>query len=267
MAIYGVDGTFGSGKSSFAAYMARQLVGTRCIIWTNMALEKAYIPGVIEFRDDEIMKVFRTINWINDIERDTFSKIAPGHSVPKYDRSKFTRHLVILDEAGAHANQNDWRSFDTDVVQYVNQCRKNFMDIVLVTAKGGQVLTNLRQFVEIWFYIRPLFDFWFFKNIRVVRGQERQEDGRSVVLDSDLIRNDKGDWVLRQKPRDWYETWFYAPAVWRFYDDLRKNVVDDRKYLMADSETVSKYVSSVGLPVSEFHAGMLSDSSLRVLTD
>lgn len=35
---------------------------------------------------------------------------------------------------------------------------------------------------------------------------------------------------MKEKPIDSYETWYWAPSVWKLYDDLHKNIRDPNKY-------------------------------------
>lgn len=42
--------------------------------------------------------------------------------------------------------------------------------------------------------------------------------------------DESGDMVTKEKPMDYYDTWYWQPSVWQLYDDLHKNIRDPNKY-------------------------------------
>lgn len=133
--IYGVDGQFGSGKTSYVVWVASRNPDT--IIYTNIKMNKIKMPNVREFGDNELLSIFRTNNLINDMERYVFDMPIRNSDLMYHPREKFTRSILALDESGAIKNSREWaKNFEEYTVDYVNQNRKNFLDVFLVSADG-----------------------------------------------------------------------------------------------------------------------------------
>lgn len=107
-----------------------------------------------------------------------------------------------------------------------------FCDIYIVTADGGQSDKSLRRFCDWWFYSKP-FSTWcpILKDFKVIRRQKRQQDGVTIVEEPYLARDDQGDWVVKKMPIDEFELFYYQPAVFKYYDDLHKNIADPMKHV------------------------------------
>lgn len=227
--IYGVDGQFGSGKSSYVVYIASQNPGI--MIYTNIKMNTVRMKNVYEFSDNELLSIFRTNNLINDMERAVFDIPIKNSNLMYHPREKFTRSIIALDESGALKNAREWvKNFEEYTVEYVNQNRKNFLDVYLCSADGGQNDKSLRQFVEWWYYSKPFINFPIFEHVKVIRKQKREKDGVKVIMDQYTGMDMEGDIVMKQKPMDYYHTFYWQPGIWQLYDDLHKNIRDPHKY-------------------------------------
>lgn len=230
--IYGIEGQFGSGKTSTAVKMADRY-GPRAMVLTNIKVNILRKPNWHVFADDKLLEMLRVANAKNDLERMVYTEPRKDAPFPWYDRDKFTDTVVILDEAGAIANGRSWQEFDIMCTEYINQCRKMRADLIIVTADGSQVEYSLRRFVEDWIYVRPLLDWWIFAEIKVVRCRKKNKDG-TILTEPFLARDDNGDWVQKERPLDWHLFWYFGWTTWDLYDDWHKNIRDPNKYDISD---------------------------------
>jgi len=226
--ITGIEGQFGSGKTSTAVKIAER-AGPRALVLTNIRVNTQAKPNWLVFEDDELMEMLRFANAVNDGERLAFCRPRTDAPFPYYARGKFTHIVILLDEAGATANNRAWKDFDTAMVEYINQNRKMRTDIYLVTADGSQVEFSLRRFVEQWYYAKPLLPFGFFKDVKLVRCMMKDSEGKPKMQPY-LGRDSNGDWVVKEKPIDYFCFWYWQPTTWRLYDDWHKNIKDPEKY-------------------------------------
>jgi len=229
--IYGIDWQFGSGKTSFATFLANKYQGENLIIWTNTKLNTVLIKNVIEYDDDNLIWALRSINYFNDIERTMYGFQTFNNNLTRWHRNKFTRHILIFDEAWAIANWRNSNAFDNNTTEYINQNRKNFSDIFIVTADWGQADKSLRRFVDWWFYSKPLLSWMpIIKDFKHVRCQKRDSDGVKVLMEEYTGFDEQGELILKQRPIDKFETIYFQPFVFNLYDDLYKNIKDPDKY-------------------------------------
>jgi len=231
--IFGIEGQFGSGKSSTAVKMAERY-GPNALVLTNIKVNTALKPNWKIFGDDDLLEMLRVANMKDDGERFKFcEERIDGAPFPYYDRGRFSDTVIILDEAGAIANNRSWKEFDEVMCEYLNQNRKMWCDIIIVTADGTQVESSLRRFVEDWVYVEPLWDFWIFREFKCVRCRKKKKDG-SPMMEFYLGRDENGDWVTKERPLDWKLFTYFGPTTWRLYDDLHKNIRDKDKYVLSD---------------------------------
>lgn len=251
--IFWIEGQFWSWKSSLATHIAykvalfnakniaKNLVQSWNVVLSNIKMDSVAFPNYIYFEDDKFLEVLRTANLINDIERQLYTSPRKNSSLLDYKRSKFSKFYIFFDEAGAIANWRNYKEFDNVVSEYINQNRKNFQDIYLITADWEQTDKSLRRFVEYWYYVEPLFNFWIFRNFWKIMRCKKDKDGK-IVLKPYLSKDEKGDYVTKTKPLIEYVSWFYKPNVWKYYDDLHKNIRDKDKYIGASPELLKKIV-------------------------
>lgn len=229
MAVYGIDWGFGEGKTSTCAYLASNS-GGRTLIWSNIKMNEFAVPNYRYFDDWDFAKTLRTINAFNDVERQIYGYRIKNNTLPQWERDKFTKHILLLDEAGIILNANKWRDVDDYLTDYINQQRKNFEDIYICTADGWQTGKSLRRYCELWMYPRKISKLPFLKDFREVRIQKRDPETMAVITEKYLAKDDRGDDVVKERPLDYYLDWFYAPFTWKVYDDLHKNIIDPNKY-------------------------------------
>jgi hypothetical protein len=221
--IYGIQGQFGSGKSSFAAYIAKNKMDENTLILSNMKMDEWRMTNYFYFPDDELLQTVRLANLINDIERTHYTHKREKSSLPRHERGKYTKIIIAFDEAGAIANNRNYKSFDTTIAEYINQNRKINYDMYLITADGTQTEKTLRRFVDWWYYSKPLLPIPFFRDFKIVRKQKLDEEG-NIMTEKYTGKDERGDFVQKQRPLDYLETIYWQPSVWTWYDDLHKNI-------------------------------------------
>jgi hypothetical protein len=240
--IYGIDGKFGSGKSSTATYLAHRASLEGTFIWTNIKMNSKRVKNYFYFEDDKFLDTLRTVNALNDLERTLFYKESKTSDLKQWQRSKFTKHIILFDEVGALANAKEHHKFAVEHIEYINQQRKNFTDMFLITADGEQTVKSLRRFCEQWMYVVPLTNMKslsFFYNIKTVRIQKRDKDNKPE-MEVFVGKDERGDYVKKERPLDFFYDWYYQPSVWDLYDDLHKNIADPAKYADLNVEAIKK---------------------------
>ncbi|MDQ7009726.1 MAG: hypothetical protein Q9M94_05535 [Candidatus Gracilibacteria bacterium] len=249
--INGIEGQFGSGKSSLATFIASEVqkISNKYIkkgqsfsgnlILSNIKMDKKRLPNYYYFEDDKFLELLRTCNSINDIERFLYtSDKKNGGGLKNYQRKKFTKFYIFFDEAGAIANNQNKLENNAVYAEYINQNRKNFQEIYIITAKGEQTNKTLRRMVDWWYYVKPFANFPILKDIGVIRRQQKDDEGK-ILTQKYIGKDDKGDDILKEKPVDEYYGFFFKPTVWGLYDDLHKNIADSDKYSELDLKLMS----------------------------
>ena len=143
----------------------------------------------------------------------------------------FTTAMIALDESWAIKNSREWvKNFEEYTTEYINQNRKNFLDIYLISADWWQNDKSLRQFVEWWYYSKPLLNFPILNNVKVIRKQKRDKDWVKLLMEQYTWFDSSWDIITKERPIDYYETFYWQPSVWTLYDDLHKNIRNPNKY-------------------------------------
>lgn len=243
--LYAIEWQFGSWKSSLATYIARKvaiqtakdIMKQRTFSWdiilSNIKMNKEVMPNYYYFEDDNFLEVLRTCNCINDLERLVYGKKNEKSWIINYFRPWFSRFFLFFDEVGAIMNNHIKLENNATYAEYINQNRKNFQDIYLITAKWSQTNKTLRQMVDRRYYVLPLSGLPFLRNIWVIRRQQKDENWE-VLMEKFLWKDPNGDYITKYRPVDEYEDWFWKPWVWKLYEDLHKNIRDKYKYKNLD---------------------------------
>lgn len=229
MAVIWIEWNFWSWKTSLSAFFASNSNPNDTIILSNIKLNKYIIPNYVPFSDDEFLTLLRTANFYNDIERVLYSKFNEKTWLFDHKRWQFTKFIILFDEVWTIYNWKFKSKLEEALSDYVNQQRKNFQDIYLITADWAQTDKSLRRFAQFYLYCKPLWDFWKFEDIKVVRKIFKDSDD-NIRHEKYLARDDKGDYVVKEKPMDYYFSWFYQPFTRSLYDDLHKSITDPEKY-------------------------------------
>lgn len=230
MAIYWIDWQFWSWKTNLALFLANNVIdkNTPHFIISNVKIDKNLLKNYYYFNDDTFLDTLRTLNSINDLERLIYSK-ENDWWINIHKREKYTRFYLFFDESWAILNNQTKLENNSVYAEYINQNRKNFEDIFIISVKWWQNNKTIRQMVEWWFYVKPFMNFWFFKWIWIIRKQSRDEDWKVEMINY-LWKDQNWDYVNKLKPLDFYYWWFWRPKYWKFYDDLHKNIRDPDKY-------------------------------------
>jgi hypothetical protein len=93
--------------------------------------------------------------------------------------------------------------------------------------------------VDWWYYVKPLFNFWIFRDIWIIRRCQKDEEW-NILTQKYIWRDQNWDDVMKEKPIDEYMWFFWKPAVWSYYDDLHKNIWDEKKYKDLDFDLVKE---------------------------
>lgn len=230
MAIYWIDWQFGSWKTNLSLFLINNIIdkSTPHFIISNIKIDKNLVPNYYYFEDDKFLETLRTLNSINDLERLIYSEESEGQ-INIHQRSKYTRFYLFFDESGAIMNNHTKLDNNATYAEYINQNRKNFEDIFIISVKWWQNNKTIRQMVDWWFYVKPFLNFWFFKWIWIIRKQQRDEEGKVEMINY-LGKDQNWDYVNKLKPLDFYYWWFWRKKYWKYYDDLHKNIRDKDKY-------------------------------------
>lgn len=236
MAIHWIEWQFWSGKTSLAVYLSKKISkDPNAIIITNIKLSKVFFLNSFYFSDEKLLEMLRTINSVNDIERIIYWWQKTKYWLKNWPRKKFLKFYVLFDESWALLNSQKrlWKENET-FAQYLNQCRKLFTDIYIISVEGGENNKILRSKVEWWYYVKTI-NFPFLKDFWIIRRQKKDENWNVATIKY-LWKDQNGDYIQKEKPMDYYVDYFYKPFVWPLYDDLHKNIKDPEKYNWLDKE-------------------------------
>lgn len=241
-----IEWQFWSWKSSTATYLAKQQAilsinkikkwkssSFNTIILSNIKMDEFKLTNYVYFEDDKFLDVLRTCNAINDLERHLYWYLKEWNSLIKWKRKKFTKFYIFFDEVWAIMNNRNYKDFNTTISEYINQNRKNFQEIYLITADWQQSDKSLRRFVDWWYYVKPLFPFPILRDIAIVRRMKKDDEGKPA-LQNYVWKDQNWDYITKTKPIDEYYTWYWKPSIWPYYDDLHKNIRDVDKYKSID---------------------------------
>lgn len=229
--IRGIEWRYGSGKTSYAVRLMTKEYKSH-FIWTNIHLDQDKFPNSVIFPDRDLLTVMQTINRINDLERSVYAPIPEGSTLPQYDRNAFTQHVIFFDEWSSHINARDWKEQTTKIFQYLDQERKLFLDIYILTPSSQTIDIAYRRMIEEWITVESPYPQWlpYFKNIRKAQSIAKDQNGQPI-LESFIDKDEQGTPIMKQRPiiRDLTRFWFNVSKYWPLYDDLHKNITDDYK--------------------------------------
>lgn len=253
--LYWIDWQFWSWKSALSTNIAREVARDTTkeimkqktlswnIILSNIKMDKEKIPNYFYFEDDKLLEVLRTINSINDLERKIYWRKRNKWWLIQRQRKKFSKFYVFFDEAWAVMNNHIKVKNNEIYAEYVNQNRKNFMDLYLVSAQWSENFKTMRSKVDWWYYVKPLSRLPILNDIWIIRRQKREEDWKTVTMENFVWKDQNWDYILKQKPIDEYMDWFWKPWIWKYYDDLHKNIRDPDKYINIDVKLLSEIIN------------------------
>lgn len=240
MAIYWIEGQFWSWKTSLAVHLAHKLAkqtakaimkkvsSNQSIIITNIKLDQVEFPNYFYFEDAKILEMLRTGNAINDIEREIYWIKKNKWGLTLWPRKKFLKMYVFFDESWALMNSQKRLKDNETFAQYLNQCRKNFTDIFIISVEGNENNKILRSKVDWWYYVNTI-NFPILRDFWIIRACQKDKDDNIKTIKY-LGKDQNGDYIQKEKPIDKYIWFFYKPYSWRLYDDLHKNIKDEYKY-------------------------------------
>ena len=230
MAIYGVDWPYGVWKTSFSVYYAKKFkekYKDKGLIISNIKLYWSSFEDYLHFDDNNIIDVLRFVNLINDYER-TIEKnyFFLKNWKKEYKRGAFTKTLIIFDESGALLNKHQKQVYQTSLLQYVNQTRKMFYDLIMTSVLWDENFKQLRDKVEFWYSMEAPFgyDFPILWGIRTIYREKREKDWTTLKTEKYIWKDIKWDRVLKERPLKYKFDWFYKPLTYNNYDDLHKNI-------------------------------------------
>lgn len=246
MAIYWIEWQFWSWKTSLAVHFAKKIAVQTAkdimskiwknwsIIITNIKLDNVEIPNYFYFEDNKILEMLRTGNAINDIERELYGKQKTKGWLTIWPRKKFLKMYIFFDESWALMNSQKRLSNNETFAQYLNQCRKNFTDIYIISVEGNENNKILRSKVDWWYYVNTI-NFPILRDFWIIRRCKKDKDDNIATIKF-LARDNNWDYIQKEKPMDYYVGFFYKPFTWKIYDDLHKNIKDEEKYTWIDSD-------------------------------
>lgn len=207
-------------------------------------MDKLNLPNYYYFDDDKFLELLRTANAINDIERYLYTeKKKNWWGLLNYDRKKFTKFYIFFDEAWAIANNQNKLENNNVYAEYINQNRKNFEEIYIITAKWDQTNKTLRRMVDWWYYVKPFANFPLLKDIWIIRRQQKDDEWK-ILTYKYIWKDQNWDEILKEKPLDEYFWFFFKPTIWNLYDDLHKNIADNEKYINIDIKLLTQILEA-----------------------
>jgi hypothetical protein len=157
-------------------YFSKQIAkDPNALIITNIRLDPKLFPNYIYFEDTELLKMFRTDNFINDLERKIHWRANKKGSLKYRFRDRFIRTYIFFDESNALQNNREWKQFDQAFKYYLNQPRKNFEAIYLIGADGESNEKSFKKFVKWWFYVMPFINLPILQNIGMIRRRQKDD--------------------------------------------------------------------------------------------
>lgn len=226
MPIYGISGTFWKWKTSTAVQIMIQNQKPWVKIYTNIKVNTKILKNVSIISDSEIVDTLDQIILDNLEDRKKYTKYEATEDLPAvYDRWKFTKTLLILDECWVILDSsmyNDKKQTDIRVRRFLDQNRKVNCDVYLVLPKMERLLMLWRRYTTYWLEIRkiPIID------VNVVYAYERNEDW-SYVEDMYVWKDQKWNEVTMRKIRKYYLFWYWVPKLYnRMYDDWYLTGID-----------------------------------------
>ncbi len=223
--IYWIEWLYGSGKTSYATYLMMNEFKHHTI-WTNIQVDQKTIPNAIIFPDRDILEVMRTINILNDLERWKYSIQREWSNIMDHDRSSFSNHVIFFDEWSSHINARDWKASQTALFQYLDQERKLFLDIYIMTPSSQTIDISYRRMIQSWITLEQFASLPILRNIRTARAIYKDVNGNPLT-ETFLDKDEMWTPIMKQRPIIESMGWFYAPKYWKHYDDLHKNISDD----------------------------------------
>jgi len=222
-----------------AKSIAQRLETWRHMILSNIKFDEFQFKNYLYFEDGDFLEVLRTANFLNDMEREIYHQKRENSSLVFWERPKFTKFSIFYDEAtaiqSARGSSKMIREGNTAQEEYIMQNRKNFQDIYIIWADGNQNDKSLRRHVERWFRVKPFSLFgiplWklpILRNIWVIERHKKDDEG-NILMEKYAAKDERGDYIVKQKPVQENIDWFYKPWVWWYYDDLHKNIKDTEK--------------------------------------
>lgn len=82
--------------------------------------------------------------------------------------------------------------------------------------------------IQAWVMLEPLASLPILKNIRTAKAIYKDVNGNPLT-ETFLDKDEMGTPIMKQRPIIQSMGWFYAPKYWKHYDDLHKNITDDKK--------------------------------------
>lgn len=229
--IYWIDWPYWIWKTSFAVNYALEFskkYKDKWIVISNIRLYWKEFENYIFFDYSNILDVVRFANHINDIERkqrSNYSTLANWKRELK--RQNFTKFLIIFDESWSLLNKHEKKTYESALIQYINQTRKIFYDMFLTSVLWWENFKQLRDKVEVWYTMeQPFPKFPILHWLRKVYREFREPDGYTVRTEKFIWKDIKWDRVLKERPLKFSYKYFYKPWTYYYYDDLHKNIDD-----------------------------------------
>lgn len=231
--IYWIDWPYWNWKTWYSIYWikkAKKLYGKKLIIFSNI---KMYDIDYIDINDVDLLPVLQAIYKKNQKDRENPNnfKILKKNWKKCLIRQNMTRFIILLDESWSVMNKHQKTHYDTKLIYYINQTRKLFYDLFLISARWDENFKQLRDKVSFWFRIEKKFkSFPFLSDLRFVYLEEREDDWKTLITEKFIWKDQKWDKVLKERPKSEFYEWYYAPFTYDFYDDLfinNKDIIDD----------------------------------------
>lgn len=233
-----IYGGFWDGKTLWAVIMILMKLQKGEIVFTNISLDRKYLPNPDNYFYFESMDHFYDIlamSWLFAMKVSEFSKKQLELGYPAYPRGFRPRINVFFDEMGIFANAKDFKEIHAeywkDLQQYILQLRKLHVTCFLIIQRPKQLVSDLRGHVSWWLKFKPLFWWGFFQKYAGTYWlQELDQETYNVVIEKRHWTDEKGNLYSYDVPMETkaFRVW-YKPRYYKYYDDLYLNKIFDTK--------------------------------------
>lgn len=224
---------------------AKKLLWWKVYVYTNIKLnEYLFKDNYFYFDDDNFYETLKTISAINDYERSLYFEMKSFSNLKQRLRNKFSQFIVLFDESWAIENSSNYKDFKKKCLEYINQNRKLFSHVYLISVDWSENQKSMRDKVDLWLTVKPipfLQYFPFFKNIWLVYWYRKDSEG-NILQKSYNYRDSNWNLLTKKKDDIFWLDWFYKPTVWKMYDDLHKNIRDIDKYKDLNDKVIDKII-------------------------
>lgn len=237
--IFWIYGWFWEWKTLWAVYIILEKLKKWEIIFSNILLDKKYLPNPDNYYFFDDMSNFYDIlafSWLFAMKVSEFSKKEVELWFLPFPRNFRPKINVFFDETWIFANAKDYKEIHkeywADLQQYILQMRKLFVTTYLIIQRPHQLVSDLRIHISWWLKFKPLFWINFFKKYCWSYWlQELDPDTFKVICEVHYSYDENGKLYSYDIPQQKRIFWiFWKPLYYKYYNDLYLNKIFETKF-------------------------------------